>query len=447
VAASLLFGTALGALTPPLHVPDEPSHFYRIYRISEGHLDLVPEPKVQDRPLPRSLEALTSTALADIRFQPEKRLPPGTLARLAGVRLEPRDRTQVHHPQTIQYTCVPYLVPAAAVAVGRLAGAEPLALLYLARAANLVFGSLAVVAAIRLAPAMRWWLALLALTPMAVQIRASASADVMGMSAAVVLIAAAWRLTSGDGGGRPLRPAYIMATATVAAALLCAARPPYVPLALLPVLAPAERLAAGRAWAWRLVHILVVAASTAWGFATAMRVGYTRPGSGIDPALQLRFALAHPVQALEAIGADYWAHTPRYLAQLVGKLGWLDTPLQVELQLGYLAVLLALLLVDGNPLVAVRPRDRAALFVALAGCLAGIAGSQYLVWTPVGAARIPDGIQGRYFLPVALAVAWLVHHAPRAILGWRRLLPRLMAVAISLVAVSTLIAVWRRYYG
>jgi uncharacterized membrane protein len=443
VAASLLFGAALGAVTPPLHVPDEQAHFYRAYRISEGRFDLVPEPRVTFRALPRSLWLFSTTALADLRFQPDRRLPPGTFGRLAGLRLEPDDRVLVHFPQTLQYTCLPYLVPAAAIAAGRLAGAEPLALLYLARAANLVFGTLAVVAALRLLPALRWWLVALALTPMAVALRASASADVLAMSAGVVLLAAAWRMVSGVERAGPS----LLALATAAGAVLGAARPPYAPLALLPLLAPAARLAVRSPWAWRVGHLLAVTLATGWGVLTALAVGYTRPGSGIDPSRQLRFALEHPATALEAVLVDYTAHAPRYLVQLVGKLGWLDTRLPLPLIGGYLLLLLGLLLVDGNARVRVLPSERLAVLGTLLATVLGIAASQYLVWAPVGATRLPDGVQGRYFLPVALAAAWSAHTPPRGGRDWQRRLPRLMAGAALVTTLVTLHAVWRRYYG
>jgi hypothetical protein len=114
---------------------------------------------------------------------------------------------------------------------------------------------------------------------------------------------------------------------------------------------------------------------------------------------------------------------------------------------GYLVLLAALLLVDGEPAVAVPRRQRLAVLAVLAAALAGITASQYLVWTPVGADRIPDGIQGRYFLPVALAFAWLGHRAPREDLAWRRRMPWLMTAVLVLVAAVTLWTVWRRYYG
>ena len=441
LVASLLFGAALGAVTPPLHVPDEQAHFYRAYRVSEGHLDLLPEPRRHAQPLPRSLFDFAEEALGDVRFRPDSRIPDRALERLARVRLSPQERVPVLFPQTLQYTFLPYAVPSAAILAGRLAGAGPLALLYLARGANLVFGTLAIVAALRLLPAMRWWLVALALTPMAVALRASVSADVLGMSAAVVLIAGSWRLASR---GERSHPSHL-AIVTVAAVLLCAARPPYAPLAVLPLLARGP--ATPRLTAWRLSHVALAVLATAWGFATAMRVAFTRAGTGIDPARQLRFALAHPLTALEAVLVDAFVHAPRYLGQAVGKLGWLDTPLPLALVVLYLVVLLALLGVDGRPGLAVPAGHRLAVLACLAATILAIGGSQYLVWAPVGAERIPDGIQGRYFLPLALTLPWLAHRPPLGAVDWPRVLPRALGVAVGGVAVVTLWTVWRRYYG
>jgi uncharacterized membrane protein len=191
----------------------------------------------------------------------------------------------------------------------------------------------------------------------------------------------------------------------------------------------------------------LAAAATAWGFLTAMRVGFTRAGTGIDPARQLRFALDHPFTVLEAVVADYAVHVPRYLSQLVGRLGWLDTPLPWPMIAAYLLLLAALLAVDGDGRLPLPGVQRLAVLATLAAALLAIGASQYLVWTRVGAERLPDGIQGRYFLPVALTVAWLAHRAPPGGVPWQRVIPRAMAVFVPLVALGTLWVVWRRYYG
>ena len=263
------------------------------------------------------------------------------------------------------------------------------------------------------------------------------------MSAAVVLVAVAWRLASA---GAAVRPRHL-ALATGAAVLLCAARPPYAPLALLPLLAAPSALPAARVRAWRLAHLALAAAATAWGFLTAMRVGFTRAGTGIDPVRQLRFALDHPFTVLEAVVVDYAGHVRRYLAEMVGRLGWLDTPLPPAMIAAYLLLLAALLAVDGDGRVAVPRVQRLAVLASLAAALLGISASQYIVWTRVGAERIPDGIQGRYFLPVALTVAWLAHRAPRGEVAWQRVIPRAMAAFVPVIALVTLWVVWRRYYG
>lgn len=427
---------------PPFHTPDEPAHLYRAYRVSEGKLDLLPGHGRATEALPLSLPTLAERMLDAIPFHPDRRIPQGSLAGTARVPLRPAERGPAFFPQALQYTFVPYVPQALAIAAGRLAGEGPLVLLYLARAGNLIFGTLVIAAALGLLPALRWWTAALMLTPMALAVRASASGDVMTASAACVLVAAAAHLCWGASPARQRD----LALATASAVVLCACKAPDVPLALLPLLAPADRLPVRRPALWRSAHVGLVAATTAWGVATGLGVSPLRAEVALDPARQIRHVLAHPMEAAAVVGADLVAHTPRYLSQLIGKLGWQDTELPLSLRLAYLAVLVGLLAVDGAAGVRVLPWQRLSLLLLVLACLGLVGLSQYLVWTPVGASRMTDGIQGRYFFPPALAAGWLLHGSPR-MAPPRRWLAAGLVTFVTVAAAVAVVAVWRRYYG
>jgi uncharacterized membrane protein len=143
---------------------------------------------------------------------------------------------------------------------------------------------------------------------------------------------------------------------------------------------------------------------------------------------------------------DYTVHAPRYLGQLVGRLGWLDTPIPAPLLAAYLAVLLALVFLDASPRIEVRPWQRGiAAAVVLAG-MSFVSATEYATWTPYGADFI-EGIQGRYFLPLVLPAAWILHSRRWA----GRVGPRRLGMALGAFSVlSCGIAVWvlvERYYG
>lgn len=441
LVAGLLFGLGLAVVTPPFQAPDEPSHFYRAYRVSEGRLDLIPPPQGAGVDLPASV--LTVTELrGDLPFHPEKKIAPETILGAFRIPLEPDRRVPAWFPNTLQYPFVPYVPQALGIALGRLFGAPPLVLLYLARLGNLIAGTLMVALAVRRLPAFQWLAAMVALTPMALFLRASASADVTSAGAAFLLVGTAARLAWGPGQAR--RSDLVLLAASTA--VLCASKAAYFPLAFLAFLIPAARFPQGRRAGFLLIQTVLTFAVTAYAIAVSRMAGTLRMDAPVDPSRQIRDSLADPLGFLTIVVTDYATHAPRYASQLVGKLGWLDTKLPTPFLLAYLAVLLGLLLVDANPRIEVRPWQRAFIAALILTLLVLISASQYAVWTPYGAKYI-EGLQGRYFSPLAPAAVWALHGR-----RWSEKIPP-RSLGISLAAFSLLsfgISVWAlvgRYYG
>ena len=404
LAAALLFGIAFAAVTPPFQVPDEPSHFLRAYLVSEGRLDLFPEPGRIGTDLPASLQRIGGGPLAGLPFHPERTIAPAAI--LAGLRapLAPELREPAFFPSTLQYTFVPYVPQAAGIAAGRLLGAPALGLLYLARLFNLLFAILAIALAIHRLPAFRWLAALVALTPMSLSLLASASADVTTLAAAFTLVSVTARLAWGIEEARRSDLLLLVASSAV----LCASKPPYMPLMLLAFVIPAARFPRGRKAVFLAAHLALSLLLAAWTLTGARTVGSMNHDPAIDSGRQIHGALAHPLRFFRVVAVDYAVHAPRYLGQLIGKLGWLDTRLPAPLLVAYLAVLAALLFLDAGPRIEVRPWQRGVAGAAVLAAMVLVSASQYAVWTPVGADFI-EGLQGRYFLPLALAAAWALH--------------------------------------
>ncbi len=351
--AGLLCGAAFAILTPPFEVPDEPAHFARAYRVSEGWLDLDPQPGRTGALLPASVQRITNDLVAGIPFHPERKIAPAAIRAALQIPLEPARRAPFFFPSGLQYTFVPYIPQALGIAAGRLCGAPPLVLLYLARLMNLVCGVLALACAVRRLPAYQWLATLVALTPMALSLLASASADVTTLAASFTLVSTAARLAWGS--GEPARRSDL-ALLTAAAMLLCASKPPYLPLLLLAFLIPAPRFPPGRRLRFLLLHTGLSLAMVAWSTFNARRVATFRLNAGVDAPRQIHDSLLHPWRFLKVVAVDYVVHAPRYLSELVGNLGWLDTRMPKPLVIVYLAVLLALVLLDtGSGRPAINP--------------------------------------------------------------------------------------------
>jgi uncharacterized membrane protein len=459
LALGLTGGLLLVFVTPPFQVPDEPAHFLRVYQLATVTAAVPGPGGAPGFELPESLPRLADLCLAGLVFHPERRLPPGLLGDAWRMPLAPERRVWMPAARVSQHPPVAYLAAAAPVAIGRLLALRPLALLYLARLGNLAAALAIAWAAVRIAPVQRWLLTLLALTPMAMFLRSSVSADALTDALALLLVACVLALAlrrappaAGAGGTSPIagtgpedgsggRASLLL----VSAFLLGAAKEVYCLLSLLVFLvppAPRSRRRVVLLWAGGLA-VLTVGVGLSWW--TAHRV-VTLPAAlpGVEPVAQLRGVLAAPLGFAALAGADYAHDARRYVIQLAGDFGWLDTPLPEPAVFCWVFLLLAAAISGGDPALALAAWQRCWAAAVLAASLLAVSLALYLVWTPLGAGFI-QGLQGRYLLPL-LPVAGLVLYNRHL-----RVPERWCAAAFSVLTAAytalTLLLIWRRYYG
>ncbi len=446
-AAGVLAGRAFIIATPPFQVPDEPAHFYRAYAVSEGQPWAVRGENRQGQAelgamLPASLQELGIGLRGDLPFHPERKIRPETIRQAFRISLDEERRVFVDYRTSAQYSPVPYLPQAAGIALARGLGSPALGLLYAARLANLLVATALIFLGLRELPSFSWLTTMLALTPMAIFLRASASADALGTAVAFLLVGIVARLAWGEEERGRWKD---FALLTACSAALCLSKPVYVPLVFLALLIPVHRFPGGR----RGPALLLLGAMTVAAFGLALQTAGAvdlplRPDAPVDLEGQIRDALAEPFRVAGIVAEDYLLRGDRYVAQIVGQLGWLDANLPKPLLWGYLALLGLLAVFDTRRAVAVVPWQRAVLILVGLSTLGLVSASQYAAWTPYGADYV-DGIQGRYFLPLAPAAVWIVHS--------RRFgadPERLDKVLPWLSLLSLAVAFWtvlQRYYG
>ncbi|WP_461057466.1 DUF2142 domain-containing protein [Silanimonas algicola] len=398
LAASLV----LAAVVPPFQSPDEFDHVERAYALSKGRLLLDAETSpVSGLWVDDGL--LAYMALHEhLPFDAGQRLADD--ARRAAVELGWRGtETFSGAAGTGYYLPVIYLPQAAALAIGRTLGVSVDASYRAARLASGLVASLLLFAAfLRWRPSMAA-MALL-LLPMTLFQWAGAGIDALSIGATALALAL-WREQEARGSEASLRRIAVVGGLLV---VVVGCRFHMAPLLLVPLLM-ARRFTLRRV-ALGLVPLAMIAAWTLLALATTLHSKTAEMSAGDkllayanDPSRLFEVVWT---TATTPLITDFWGRS------FVGVLGWLDTALPHPVYAAW-GVLLALAVAWS---LAVADWRRARWTHAAGGLLA--VGSALLVplllllmWTPFESPTI-DGVQGRYFLLPALALAMAIP-APR----------------------------------
>jgi hypothetical protein len=439
-------GLVYAAVLPPCQAPDEHKHFLRAYHLSEGH----PGPVLTDAgwvggDLPESVDRCAD-AFKYLRRDVRQKVDPDIFRSLASEDLSPEKRRPTSFQGAEQTPVVGYIPPAAAIALGRLAGLNALGLFYLGRLANLAAALLAVSLAIRITPVGKLVFAMVALLPLAVQQFASLSPDASNISAsflltALLLRAAVVGLPSGWG---------LIVRAGGLAAWVTACKLTLAPLILLAL--GVSRSVLG-SWLHYLAGVVVISAAVLLPIYGQLSQSGAGPAPPVDPREtpelhaspeeQRQFVRSNPLFFLGAVGNTWLNLGGMYIDHLF-TLGWVDTPVPHALAYPYGMLLLFVALASPSP--GMSHRVRLAALAAVITCTLVIFIVFYILWT-APRSTIVFGVQGRYFLPfLPLALVLLSNQSRLVRIDEQRLLTWSAAgsVAEMIVSVGTMAA---RYYS
>ncbi|MFC3963912.1 DUF2142 domain-containing protein [Nocardia jiangsuensis] len=427
-----LFGAVFAVITPPFWGHDEITQFGRAYQVAHG--GLLPQEIADTRGIayggdvPKSITDLMGYALTDYTTNGDEQNPmaadPSAYDRYKSAPVS-AEMDQVWFTNTAAYSPVPYLPSAiglrTAEALDLNVGTSTLVTRLAGLAAYLAITGFALWS-LR-AHRIQWLAFTVAVLPIAIFQAGTVTADTLTNALAFLISALLVKaLFLGDGLRRPETAALLAATLALP---LC--KPAYILLALLIVVIPGERL--GFRGVWRFTHWIFAAAGGLL-FAVWMKVA-APTGDGMSlmrpeaqwgtvrPDDQLRGILTDPIAFVEVFGESISRRDQRWFTQFFGELGfaYIDVP-----ALAILACLLAFVIGIG---IGDRLRPEAATFrrtlivaLVLLANVAMIYVTLYMSFTPVDYFII-DGVQGRYFVPLAvLTFAVLLRWLP-----WRLALP------------------------
>jgi hypothetical protein len=428
---------AYALLTPPFQSPDEHQHLFRAWQLSDGAIIGERRGDVAGSVLPGGLvvaaEREIGTAAPHLLNRPMEQRGLGEL------RSTPIDAAAPRFTNffLVVYSPAGYGPQVAAVAAGRAAGASVETIVLFGRLLNAALAIALIALAIRLTPwgaTVMLWTGLL---PMTAAISASLGQDGLAIGGTCLLLALCFRTVA----AAQSRPTAFAATAMVAAAVAIG-KVVYLPLALLgvdPVRRDRGRLQIAFASLIPLVAALLLIAT--WQWLTSPLQIPSKPGL---PTIGQRLLMiaGDPSTLIDPL----WSTLTNRLGTVAGStftFGWLSVGPDVR-SMHITAIALIAVFAAGDPTGQAPSVGRRIWLALLAFGSATLIILAMLFFYTFPGDRYVDGLQGRYFIPVATVL--LIALLPRPALAPRAgmLVPWLM-IAANLFALTTIATTFYRF--
>ena len=410
ILLSLVFGSAISVVVPPLRGPDEIAHFLRIYSYTRGGLLPVTEVDGRkgifiDRDLYTQLSFFKNAGERFFRNR-EQGLRYGEIMKEyphpGGTLQEEKQATKfMPFAGTEGYNPVAYAPYVLAAAIGNLLGLDFPNMLLLMRFLGLITFTAVAAYAIKLTPTLKWAFVLIAMLPVAIYNRSVLSADGAALTYALVFTALCFSAVQRY--GRVWERSLWM--------ILCAlSKQPQIVFVVLELMV-CRMTELRRRWSsLALVVVPSFVLSPLWVLAVSADVAAWRLGEAesypreyFDPLWKLAYMWEHPLHFPLAAWTSVTVWGDRLWPELIGILGWQDVWLPpwtyFALTVNLLLVPLQKLNLDG----AVRARVAVITGLAVLGYVVTVYLIFFLTYTPISIDHV-RGVQGRYFV-IALPMA------------------------------------------
>ncbi|HYH74661.1 MAG TPA: DUF2142 domain-containing protein [Candidatus Saccharimonadales bacterium] len=410
----LLFGLLFIAAIPPMQGGDESNHFLRAYQISQGNIiaDRVGESRggiatfMQyfdhnvGGQIPKGVADFTYDAFDDLPQHYTYKMNAEDFKRLTQYKDGGSETTGSAFGNTAAWSPVAYIPQLLAIWLGQLFNAPPLALMYMARLAGLLFATVMVFFIIRLMPFGKLIMAVLILMPMTISQFAIVSADATSYVFAFMIVALTLHMAFRD---KPLsRKDLILLGATFI--IMGCVKLSFLPLTLVAfALLANKHIARKQAW---LISGGLIGLTLIFGLAWNLLVkdlvveGFHMSYPHNDYQAQLSYILHEPWNFVRVLLNTFLTSNFNYVpTSFVGYFGWSDTPMPLLGVCAGVALLSLAVFVTAQHDTATIPKWLHWIgWVAIAGIVIGSSTYMYLF---CNAPRDPFivGSQGRYIIP------------------------------------------------
>jgi uncharacterized membrane protein len=406
VMAALVMELLLNLVTPPLQAPDEFSHFYRSYQVSEGYF----LPLKQDQRLGGYIPEGINDFIDQYK-QPayiyRYTLSYRELARSFKIGLQPNDRRFRDFANTAYYSPVSYLPQSLMLGMLRQFSAPPAVLYYAGRLFVFFIWLFCMYRVIRFIPVFKWLFTFLALLPTNLYVANSFSADTVTNILSFLFIAIALQhifVTSRITGRHLLVLALVLA-------LLAMAKVVYIGLVVLLFAIPGHKFSS-RAHRFLGLGILFLLSAFLSGLWSEAVMRFYVPMKDYNPNYshlaflspcgdyyaQQAYILSHGLYFFRVFWHSLADHPNTYLTGYAGVFGNGDIGLPTWLYVIGYSLIVFLVLTEKNTFH-FTGMQKLFLFLAAACAFVLLVLSQHLIWDCPGEGVV-DMLQGRYLVPV-----------------------------------------------
>lgn len=418
--AALVIGIFLVFFVTPLNAPDEPTHFSRSYALANGQfLPTLDGSGKAVSYVNSDFDNFNVTWPHKILFDLNKKITYGEL--ISSVN---SDSTAVQN--NVKETFVTpnavfllYAPQAIGIDVGKIIfgitgnNYNTYNQLIFARLFNLLYFVLLTYIALKFTPVYKRTLMLIALMPQTLFLAASCSYDVFVFTSCFLFTALVFRCAY-DKNKQVVTKSDIIALC-ITGSLVALCKYVYIPMLLMLLLIPKEKFSNMK----RKVKSIAVVVCASFAVLGLWLVIFKLSTHGMAPeqyaALQkeqLSYILKNPIKYCVVMLYDIFYNRSLYLSGFVARPGWADVYVPMSLILIYFFFIILSAFFEKFP-HKLQNKNRLILFAALVVSYALIATGEYVSWTvrpDVGTVKgnLILGVQGRYFIPVALMGAFIL---------------------------------------
>jgi uncharacterized membrane protein len=401
LVTAIPIGLVLAIMIPPFDQLDEFDHFLRSFEVSEGMF----VNQVTQQGLGNYIPVSLMDTIHKTQFINGTGYQYGIAKEAFKTKLNPSNTAFIRNYAS-SYPPTIYIPQAIGLWVGRLLFDSPMMMMYLGRIFNL-FAYLAIVYfALKIVPIKKYLFYTMALLPMSINQAASLSGDSMIISSAFLFTAYILYLAYGKVERITLK--HVLVTIGIGI-FICVSKIVYFPIVLLFLLIPLRKFADKKDFIKKLLIVLAGLAIPYliwnWLNIANLSIPDVRTHSGVLPKGQISFILTHPIQYIKVLADSFISLGESKFLGMLGNIITIyhySTPDIVIYTYLFLMILFGLMS-DESDLMLYRWRkiDKAIMVFVLLSVILLVYTALYVGYTSVGHA-IVDGVQGRYFIPVAI---------------------------------------------